>query len=90
MSKKEQQDQNQEKTPKERKVKVVYYDDGSTVVDMSVTHKGGKRPEKQKSNFREKARTYFAVMKKMVVPMLCTLAGFTLVYILLLAITGNL
>lgn len=89
MSKKKQQEQeNQSVEKKERKVKVVYYDDGSTVVDMSGTRKGRIKP--QKATAREKARTFFAVMKKMVLPLLCTLAAFTLLYIFLLAVTGNL
>ena len=92
MSKKERQDQRSEESEepkKERKVKVIYYDDGSTVADMSGT-RGGKRPDKLKSTFREKMKTFFAVMKKMVLPLLCTLIGFTLVYILMLLIAGRL
>ena len=71
---------------KERKVKVVYYDDGSTVADMSRTRREGK----QKSTFREKMQTFFAVMKKMVLPMLCTIAAFGLIYLFLLFFTGRL
>ena len=82
------QQDGKEAEQKEKKVKIVYYDDGSTVVDMSGTRKKG-RADRPKSTAREKARTFFAVMKKMVVPMLCTLAAFTLIYILLLWITGN-
>lgn len=73
---------------KERKVKVVYYDDGSTVADMSGTRK--ERTPRVKSTAREKARTFFTVMKKMVLPMICTLAALTVLYIVLLAITGQL
>ena len=76
------------KKPQPRE-KVVYYDDNSTVADMSGTHKKEKTP-RQKTTFREKARTYFAVVRKMILPMLCTLAAFGLIYLILLSITGNL
>jgi len=84
MSKKQKKEPNG--SEKERKVKIVYYDDNSTVADMSGTRKNV--PPRQKSTFREKSRTFFAVMKKMVVPMLCTLAAFTLLYLILLWIAG--
>ena len=94
MSKKDKLEQNEteqtELETKKKKVKVIYYDDGSTVVDMSITNEGKKRPDKLKSTRRERRQTFFAVMRRMIVPMLCTLAAFTLIYIFLLAITGNL
>ena len=92
MSKKQKQDQRSEEgeAQKERKVKVVYYDDGSTIADMSGTHRGGKRPERSQATFREKMRTFFSVMKKMVLPLLCTLIGFLLVYMFLMWRTGRL
>ena len=75
---------------KERKVKVIYYDDGSTIADMSGTYRTGKKPEPQKSTLRAKLKTFFSVMRKMVIPMLCTLAAFMLIYIFLLAVAGKL
>lgn len=94
MSKKKQENQTElnesEQPKKERKVKVIYYDDGSTIADMSATYKYGKKPDRQKSSFRAKMQTFFGVMKKMVLPMLCTLAAFLLIYIFLLAVTGKL
>ena len=77
------------KNKQKPKEKVVYYDDNSTVADMSGTHKKEKTP-RQKTTFREKARTYFAVVRKMVLPMLCTLAAFGIIYLFLLLITGKL
>lgn len=65
-----------------RQVKVVYYDDGSTVADMSGTRKGKELPPRQKSTFREKARTFFAVMRRMVLPMICTLVAFSIVFLI--------
>lgn len=74
--------------PKEKKVKVIYYDDGSTVADMSGTRK--EKTPRQKATFKEQARTFFAVMKKMVIPMLATLAALTVIYIIILAAAGKL
>ncbi len=82
------QENSQEQT--KREVKVVYYDDNSTVADMSGTRKGGYQPPRVKSTAREKMRTFFTVMKKMVVPMLITLAVLTILYILILAAAGRL
>ncbi len=74
-------------TKKEKKVKVIYYDDNSTVADMSGTR---KRTPQQKAEFKERMHTFFGVMKKMVLPMLITLAALTLVYILILLAAGKL
>lgn len=79
-----------EESGKKKKVKVIYYDDGSTVADMSGTYRGGKRVERRKSTLKEKWQTYFAVMKKMILPLICTLTAFTLIYLFLLMITGHL
>ncbi len=73
---------------KKKEQKIIYIDDGSTVADMSGTFKKG--PPKPRSTAKEKARTYFAVVKKMIVPMLCTLLAFTLVFVFMLAIAGKL
>lgn len=87
MSKKRTQEPSEEKK-KTGKPKIIYYDDNSTVVDMYGTKKSDHLPPRKKSTFREKSRTFFSVMKKMVVPMLCTLAAFTLLYLILLWIAG--
>ena len=71
------------KTPKE---KVVYYDDGSTVVDMSDVRAPGERKKdtsKPRSTAREKWSTYWAAVKKMVGPMLIVLAAMTVVFLIL-------
>ena len=95
MSKKQKQDNKTESSQaeqpqKERKVKVIYYDDGSTIADMSGTYKYGKKPERKLSTFREKMKTFFGWMKKMVLPCLATLAALTLIYLFLLWKTGKL
>ena len=77
----------EEGTPKKEQ-KIVYIDDGSQIADMSGTRRRGKA-ERQKSTAREKIRTYFSVVKRMLIPMVCTLLAFTLVLIILLAVTGN-
>lgn len=77
-----------EETKKKGKTKIIYYDDNSTIVDMSGTRKDSHLPPRKKSTFKEKTSTFFSVMKQMVIPMLCTLAAFTLVYLILLWITG--
>ncbi len=84
----EDKDRQENKEKKEKKQKIVYIDDGSTVADMSGTFKK-KRPPRQKSTAKEKMRTYFSVVKKMILPMLCTLLAFTLVYFLFVAIVGH-
>ena len=76
------------KEPRKKEEKIIYIDDGSTIADMSGTHKG-KAP-RQKSTAREKARTYFTVVKKMILPLICTLLAFSVVFVVLLAITGKL
>lgn len=66
---------------KKKKEKVTYIDDNSTVADMSITRKGGKDlPPKRESTFKEKMKTFFSVMKKMVLPMVVTLFVFTLIF----------
>ena len=74
--------------PKKKKEKIIYYDDNSTVVDMSWTYRNGKPPERR-STAREKMATFFAAMRMMVLPMCCTLVAFGLIYVFLLLITGS-
>ncbi len=76
-----------EEPARKKEQKIVYIDDNSTVADMSGLT-GGVTP--QKSTFREKMRTYFAVAKKMLIPMFATLAAFAIVYLIFLAAAGKL
>lgn len=73
-------------TVKGKKEKIIYIDDNSTIADMSATK---NHPKKSKSTFREKAKTYFSTVKKMIFPMLTTLLAFTLVYLLILIMAGR-
>lgn len=70
------------KNKEKKKEKVVYYDDNSTISDMSEVH-GAFSPiipnKKQKapkapSRFFDKMGTFFSAMKMMFVPMLICLA----------------
>ena len=76
--------------PKKKEQKIVYIDDGSTVADMSGTYQKGTWQNKSKSTAKDKAKTFFGTMKKMLLPMLVTLTALTLFYIFFLAVTGNL
>ena len=72
------------KAPKE---KVVYYDDGSTVADMSnVTAPGERRRDKNpapRSTAREKWNTYWGAVKKLIGPMLIVIAALTVGFLIL-------
>lgn len=71
MSKKKNKKQNGDKD------KIVYIDDNSTIADMSGTKKRYSSEPKKQSTAKEKVRTYFAVVKRMIIPMLVTLVAFT-------------
>lgn len=86
MKRKKREEEASGEEPKKEQ-KIVYIDDGSTIADMSGTRRHGNAP-RQKSTAREKARTYFAVVKRMLLPLLCTVVAFALVFVILLAITG--
>ena len=78
------------KTPKE---KVVYYDDNSTVSDMSCLDRSGRKRNgepKRRSTFREKWKTYWQAVKRMLLPMFIVLAVLFFVYFLMMLISGNL
>lgn len=76
-----------------QKEKVVYYDDNSTIADMSnVTAPGEKpraknEPPKQRSTAKEKWKTYWASVKKMVLPMLIVLLVMTAVFGIIMLIS---
>lgn len=67
------------KNKKEKKEKIRYVDDGSTVVDMQPLEDSRRRPGEKprdpgaKGTLREQMRTYFAAVKLMFVPMMITL-----------------
>lgn len=73
---------------KKNKEKVIYYDDNSTIADMSNVTGVGRRapnknaPPKQKSTFTEKWNTYWSVVRKMIMPMLFVLLVITVLYLI--------
>lgn len=78
---------------KKKKEKVIYYDDNSTISDMSevtgIGRKNQPREPKQKSTFKEKWKTYWAAVKMMVGPMLIVLIILAVLYLLILWFTGG-
>ncbi len=80
------------KKNKKDKEKVVYYDDNSTIVDMSnVPRMGEKKPSSQpprrRSTFGEKWRTYWSAVKMMLLPLLIALLGLTVLYLIIRLVT---
>ncbi len=89
MSKKSKKNQ---KSPKPKKEKIVWVDDGSTVADMSGVGRKPRRDshaeaarsgKKPPSRMRDCADTYFATMRMMVKPMLITIGILCAVFLLL-------
>ena len=77
---------------KKKKEKIVYYDDGSSIADMSSVGGMGRRApkdkpaptEKRRSTFSEKWKTYWSAVKMMFVPMLITLLIITVIFLILM------
>ena len=71
---------------KKKKEKITYYDDNSTIVDMSSVNREGKKrppaPQKQNSTFKEKWKTYFAAVKMMLIPMCIVLLILCVMFLL--------
>ena len=80
------------KKDKKKKQKVVSYDDGSTISDMSGVKPSGiakAAKTRSSSTFREKWKTYWAAVRMMVIPMCVVLAVLLLLYLLLMAFSGS-
>ena len=79
---------------KKKKEKIIYYDDNSTLVDMSsVTRNGKKAPPRQpriQSTFREKWTTYWSSVKMMFGPMCIALLALAIIYLVVMLTSGNL
>lgn len=75
------------KKNKEKKEKVIYYDDNSTIADMSqVPGVGGKKPpanRQRRSTFGEKWKTYWAAVRMMLLPTLIAIIVITLVFLII-------
>ena len=78
---------------KKKKEKIIYYDDNSTISDMSnVTRNGKKEPPrapKKVSTFGEKWKTYWAAVKMMVFPMCVVLFVVAVLYFVMMLLGGN-
>ena len=78
---------------KKKKEKIIYYDDNSTLVDMSNVTRNGKpqpsRPPKAKSTFREKWGTYWSAVKMMIMPMCIALLIIAVLYFVIMFAAGN-
>lgn len=85
------------KKKKKKKEKVIWYDDGSTIADMSNVTKIGQKTSPQKpqpqprrvSTAKEKWRTYWKAVKMMLMPMcvvLLVLLIIAVLYLLLMLI----
>lgn len=82
---------NKKKTPKPKREKITWIDDGSTIADMSGVGRKPRRgqppptarPGKPYSRFRECAATYFAAVKMMLLPMFVVIGILCVVFLLL-------
>lgn len=80
------------KKKKKKKEKVIWYDDGSTIADMSNVTKIGQKPPSAKpkpqprrvSTAKDKWRTYWKAVKMMLVPMCVVLLIIAVLYLLLM------
>lgn len=80
---------------KKKKEKIIYYDNGATLADMSAVNKKGERqptnhvPPKKRSTFKEKWNTYWAAVKMMIMPMCVVLAIIGILYLLMMWMVGG-
>ena len=86
---------------KKKKEKVIWYDDNSTISDMSNVGRNGRKPQtpsKQNSSnlrtvrpvstFKDKWNTYWQTVKLMILPMLVALVIIAILYLITLGL-GN-
>ena len=77
------------KKKKKNTEKVVYYDDNSTIADMSnVTGLKGKKPQqspypRRRSTFKEKWKTYWSTVKMMLFPLFIALLALGILYLII-------
>ena len=70
---------------KEKKEKIIFIDDGSTVADMSNVPgtRLSRDPMKPRSSFKEQWQTYKAAVKMMFGPMLMVIGGLIIAYLVI-------
>ena len=76
---------------KKKKEKIIYYDDNSTIVDMTSVVESRKRgkttPKAEGGNsFKDKWKTYWSTVKLMFFPMCIALLAIAIVFLILLFI----
>ena len=77
---------------KQKKEKVVYYDDGSSISDMSEVKPSTVAKivkSKSKSTFGEKWKTFWEAFKMMLLPTFIALTVLLVLYLLLSLLTGH-
>lgn len=80
---------------KPKKEKIVYIDDGSTVVDMSALDESRRRfkrkdpDERQRPKVLEHFKTYFQSVKIMILPMLVVVGLISVAFLLLWLLMGG-
>ena len=76
-----------EKKAKKKKEKIIYYDDNSTIVDMSSVNRKGEpkkpQPARRQSTARQKWETYWGAVKRMFVPMLVVMVAICVIYMII-------
>ena len=87
MSKKKTKHANKERAKKE---KIVFVDDGSTIVDMSGTVGASKKPKNTPkdpvtgtpigNSFKDQARTYFQAVRQNLAPMFVVILGICVIF----------
>lgn len=92
---------NKNKTQKEPKEKIIYYDDNSTIADMS--NVGRKKPNanantptdptmrkvKPYSTAKDKWKTYWDAVKMMILPMFIVLGVLAVLYLFMMFLLGG-
>lgn len=80
------------KKNKKKKEKIIWYDDNSTIADMSaVSGKKGNNAGnvKPRSTFKDKWNTYWSTVKLMLLPTAFVLGVIAVLYVVLMFITGG-
>lgn len=78
---------------KKKKEKIIYYDDGSTISDMSSVNRKGEKKEppkpRYKSTFSDKWTTYWAAVKTMLFPLCIALCVIGILYLIMMLLAGG-
>jgi Cu/Ag efflux pump CusA len=78
---------------KKKKEKIIYYDDNSTIADMSNVTRTGKKeepkPPKPPSSAADRWRTYWSAVGMMIKPMFFALGIIALLYVFIMLLIGG-